>query len=146
MSIRSAAASALLLACGCTSGLHWEKEAWSDYYPRPKEKTERRILERKVVHHWTADPSRKSTIAILEKFTVVFEGSRTPREYYEILNGSGTRRLGHISEEGIFYRFTDDGGMDKVGEYLVIDTGLKVFFGFPLSDHLGFEEVDPYRD
>ena len=133
-------------ALGGCSNANWHGEAWRQYYPRPAAETERHLQERRIIQHWTGDPRNKETVGILEKYTVLFEGSRIPRDYYVILNAAGTRPLGHVNEEGVFYRFTEDGGMEKVGEYVIIDTGVKIFFGYPLSDHLGFEPVDPYTD
>lgn len=141
---------ALLLAvpllAGCTSNVHWVGEGWKEYYGKPAKETSRRLLERKVIQHWTTDPRAKENVGMIEKYEVLFEGTRVPREYHLILNAPGTKRLGHVNEDGTFYRFRDDGGVEKVGEYVVFDTGLKVFFGYPLGDYLGFEEFDPYKD
>ncbi|MBI4564403.1 MAG: hypothetical protein HY716_06890 [Planctomycetes bacterium] len=141
--LRAAACALALAGCG---PLHWEKEAWSEYYGKPAAETERTLLERRQIIHWSSDPGRKERVGFLETYSILLEGSRVPREYHLILNGSGTERLGHINETGIFYRFTPNGEMVPVGEYPIIDTGLKIFFGFPLSDHLAFEPLDPYRN
>ena len=130
---------------GC--GVHdFRSEEFSHYYVQPNESQEKRNLERKRILHWTQNPKHKSEIGMMERWEITLEGSRTPREHYVILDPSGVEQIGFIDEEGRVYRFNARGERILVGEYPVVDTGLKMFFGLPLKDNLDLEDVDPYRD
>jgi len=68
------------------------------------------------------------------------------RDSWYIFDRLGTTRVGFITNEGEFYRFDAAGRLgEKVGEYKVLPTGLKIFFGIPLDEHLDVEEIDPYK-
>ena len=46
----------------------------------------------------------------------------------------------------MFYRFDKYGHLgEKVYEGKIVVTGLKIFFGLPLSHNVDLEEIDPYK-
>ncbi len=136
----------LVVVGGCAGRLHEYGEEYQEFYGSPSAETQSENVERKKIMHWRKDPKLKVRVGFLEKYRVRLKGMRDWRELYYILNPGGTDRLGFINEDGKFFRYDRDGRAVKVGEYAVIDTGVKVFFGFPLSDNLGFEDLDPYKD
>ncbi|HEY3226956.1 MAG TPA: hypothetical protein VGK61_08195 [Planctomycetota bacterium] len=140
----AAALAALLLgACGYSD---WHGEAFSAYYPRPSRETGQTLEERLQLMQWTKDPRKKTRIGYLEKYSILLEGSRTPHDIYYIRNAAGTATLGYINENGVFFRYTGDGRAERVGEFPIRDTGIRIFFGLSKEDNLGFEEINPYSD
>jgi hypothetical protein len=62
------------------------------------------------------------------------------------MNALGSKGLGMITDEGKFYRYDANGRPEIfVGEYKIVTTGLKVFFGIPIRENLDLEEIDPFK-
>jgi hypothetical protein len=146
--MKMARALACLILAGCVDTPHFRGEGFSQYYRGPAEETQgpRRVESREILH-WTKDPREKRRIGYLHRYEVQPKGSRDVRECYYISDASGTKEIGFITAEGVFYRFDARGRLAEpaVGAYTILTTGLKVFFGLPLSDNLDVEPIDPYR-
>lgn len=136
---------ALVLAASGCGWSNFRGESWSKYYPQPQEETARRLADRRVILHWTNDPRAKEQVGYLERWEVTFAGARNPVDYWFILDRTGRDRVGFINTDGRVSRYRKDGTLEPVGEYPVIDLGLKVFLGYPSGDNLGLEEIDIYR-
>lgn len=130
----------------CIDKAHYYGEEFSHYYRQPSEETTSRCVEGKEILYWMADPKKKRRIGYLHRYVTQVEGSREEREGYLIYDDVGMRALGVVSAEGVFYRFDEQGRLGRrVGEYPILPTGLKVFFGLPMEAYVDLEEVDPYR-
>lgn len=133
-----------LAACG--GGLYFEGDAYSSYFLHPAEETTQERIDRKEIVHWGADPGSKKRIGFLYKYRTQVKGSHTHRECYYIFDRYGATRVGFVTDEGVFYRFNKLGRLgERVGEYTIVTTGLKVFYGIPLRENLDLEEIDPYK-
>jgi len=131
-----------LAGCG---GRDWHGEAFSRHYPKPTTETSETLVERVEIMHWTDDPRRKEKIGLLETYTLRLAGSRRPHEIHYIKNAAGTKSLGYINENGVFFRYVGDKA-EKVGEYPIRQTGIRIFFGYTKEHNIGFEEINPYAD
>jgi hypothetical protein len=136
---------ALLAMAGC-GYQDWRPEANQYWYGKPASETSMENAERRRIYHWKTDPKLKTRVGILEKNRLRLKGTREWQDLYYIKSAGGTELLGFITEDGVFFRYDRDGKAHRVGEYKVIDTGVKVFFGFPLADNLSFEDIDPYKE
>jgi hypothetical protein len=136
-----AALAAALAGC---SNRDWHGEAFSRMYPQPNQKTEQQLDERQAIMHWTTNPREKERVGYLEKYSITLAGSREPHDIYYIRDGMGMKTLGYISENGAFFRYTKDGQAERIGEYPIRDVGIRIFFGFPKSDNLAFEDIPTY--
>lgn len=133
------------LLAGCTTNLDYRMESDQKYYQGAAAETTSHVVSRQRVYHWVDDPRTRKLVAFFEKHEMRLKGMREYRDVYYILNAGATRKLGFVNENGMFFRYRSDGTAEQVGGYPVMDTGLKVFLGYPLSDRLALEEVDPYR-
>jgi hypothetical protein len=144
---------ALAVLASCAGDYSWRSEGYNEFYRQPYGKAERANLERKKIMHWTTNPRLKKRLGVLERNEVILEGSRAPRDHWTILD-SHFETVGFITAEGKFYRFDHRAERHLVGEYPIQDdpdrrmfmTGLKVFFGLPLTDNLSLDDIDPYGD
>jgi hypothetical protein len=133
-----------LAACKDTASYYGEE--FSNYYRGPANESSSERVERREIVHWKGNPREKKRVGFLYKYETLVKGSRTYRESWYIYDRLGKTAVGFITAEGKFHRFTEDGRIGPfVGEYPIITTGLKVFFGFPLTDNIDVEEVDPYK-
>ncbi len=136
---------ALPLAAGCTNQFGY-KEEWSPYYAGPATETTSERVERREIVAWSANPRDKKRLGFLHKYETKIVGSRQTRECWYIFDRLGVSRVGFITAEGVFHRFEADGRLSApIYEGSVTSTGLKIFFGLPLTDHLDLEEIDPYK-
>ncbi len=138
-----------LLAAGALascSDRDFRGEEFSNFYRGPAEATTQERVERREIVHWAKNPRDKKRIGFLWKYETQVAGSRSVRESYYIMNLTGTKREGFVTAEGEFYRFDENGRRGEfVGAYPIQTTGLKVFFGFPLTDSIDLEEIDPHK-
>ena len=136
---------ALPLAVSC-SDQYYRGEEFSLYYDRPAtESTSTRVDKREIVY-WAKNPKEKRRIGFLHQMETKVAGSRQYRDSWYIVDPLEKTRLGFITNEGVFYRFDASGKLgERVGEYKVTPTGLKIFFGFPLDHNIEVEEIDPYK-
>jgi hypothetical protein len=133
-----------LAACSDHAGYYGEE--FSNYYRGPADSSSSERVERREIIHWKGNPRDKRRIGFLYKYETLVKGSRTYRDSWYIYDRLGKTAVGFITAEGKFHRFTEDGRIGElVGEYPIVSTGLKVFFGFPLTDNIDVEEVDPYK-
>jgi hypothetical protein len=146
MNLRRTAAVLLLGLAACKDTSSYYGEEFSNYYRGPAEESSSERVERREIVHWKANPREKKRIGFLYKYETLVKGSRTYRDSWYITDRLGKTRIGFITAEGKFHRFTEDGRIGEfVGEYKIATTGLKVFYGFPLTDNIDLEEVDPYK-
>jgi len=143
---RALAAMVLAALLGGCGGRDWHGEAFSRHYPSPNTETSESLVERVEIMHWTDDPRQKEKIGLLETYTVRLAGSRRPHDIHYIKNAAGTKSLGYINENGVFFRYTRDGQAEKVGEYPIRQTGIRIFFGYSKEHNIGFEEINPYAE
>jgi hypothetical protein len=133
----------LLTSCGQPYHLG---EYYSENYRGPAEKTSSERVERREIVHWKDNPRDKRRIGFLYKYETQVAGSRSVRESWRIYDRLGNTAVGLITGEGVFYRFDEEGRLgQRVGEYPVVATGLKIFFGIPLRENVDVEEIDPYK-
>lgn len=148
MTMRGVAPFALMAALGaCNANIDYYPEEWKGYYREPAQETTHKRVERKEIYHWTNDPKKKKRVGFLYRYELQLAGSRGKRDYYMIYDAPGVKAVGYITQEGVFHRFDRSGRLgEKVGEYPILDIGLKIFYGYPLKDSVGLEEIDPYAD
>ena len=136
---------ALPMVASCTDQ-HYYAEEFSLYYDKPAGETTSDRIERREIVHWAKNPKDKKRIGFLHQYETKVVGSRKYRDSWYIFDSLGKTRIGFITDEGIFYRFDASGRLgERVGEFKVTPTGLKVFFGIPLSENIDLEEIDPYK-
>ena len=136
---------ALPLFAACTDQ-HYYGEEFSLYYDRPATESTSERIERREIVHWAKNPKDKKRIGFLHQYETKAVGSRKFRDSWYIFDSLGKTRIGFVTDEGVFYRFAADGRLgERVGEYKVMPTGLKVFFGIPLDQNIDLEEIDPYK-
>lgn len=133
----------LAAACGNQYGY---KEEWSLYYDKPAAETTSERVERRAIMAWGANPKEKKRIGYLHQYETKVVGSRSYRNCWYIFDPLGNTRVGFITNEGDFYKFDPYGHLgEKVYEGKIVTTGLKIFFGYPLSYNVDLEEIDPYK-
>jgi hypothetical protein len=136
---------ALPLFASCSDQYYYAEE-FSLYYDRPATETTSDRIERREIVHWAKNPKDKKRIGFLHQYETKVVGSRKFRDSWYIFDVLGKTRVGFITDEGVFYRFDAAGRLgERVGEFKVMFTGLKVFFGIPLEENLDLEEIDPYK-
>jgi hypothetical protein len=146
MNLRFAATLLLLAPAACRDTASYYGEEFSNYYRGPAEESSSERVERREIVHWKGNPREKKRVGFLYRYETLVKGSRTPRESWYIYDRLGKKAVGFITAEGVSYRFTEEGRLgERVGEYPIITTGMKVFFGYPLTDNIDMEEVDPYK-
>lgn len=138
--------SAVLLCLAACGWSDFKSEEYQRYYPQPLTETHHKNVDRKKILYWAKDPKAKVRIGYLERYEVTLAGSREAKDYYIIKDSRGIEELGYINNIGEFFRYEKNGTMTKIGEWPVIDLGIKIFFGKPVDHNLLFEDVDPYRD
>ena len=130
-------------SCGNQYGY---KEEWSYLYDRPATETTTERVERREIVHWAANPKDKKRIGFLSRYETKVVGSRQMRDCWYIFDRLGVTRVGFITAEGVFHRFDANGRLSEpVYEGKIVATGLKIFFGIPLSEHVDLEEIDSYK-
>jgi len=145
MIARLAVLASLLSIAACSGTTSYYGEEWSNYYRSPREETSRRRLDSKEIVHWASSPKNKKRIGFYETWEISLKGSRETRECHYIRDSSGLKDIGFVSDEGIFYRFDSKGERTRVGEYTIVATGLKIFFGIPIKENVDLEDIDPYK-
>lgn len=136
---------ALPLVASC-SDQHYYAEEFSLYYDKPAGETVSNRVDKREIVYWAKNPKDKKRIGFLQQMETKVVGSRQYRESWYIVDPVEKTRLGFITAEGVFYRFDAHGRLgERVGEYKVTPTGLKIFFGIPLDHNLEVEEIDPYK-
>jgi hypothetical protein len=137
----------LAVAVGsCSDYRDYYKEEFSMYYEHPREETSRRRVDSKEIVYWATNPKDKQRIGFYETWEVKLAGSRGTRECHYIKDVGGIKTIGFVTDEGVFFRFDEKGNAQRVNEYQIVATGLKVFFGIKISENLDLEEIDPYRN
>ncbi len=142
---------AVLLAApamaSCTDrDLYYYPESASGLYKKSAEQTRSVCVDRKEILHWSGSPKDRTRIGYLKRFETLPAGSIATRESYQIYNAVGDKSIGFITAEGVFYRFDEQGRLgQRVGEYPILPTGIKVFFGLPMRDNIVLEDIDPYK-
>lgn len=145
MIARLAVLGALLATASCSGAGAFYGDEFSQYYQRPREETTREPIDSKEIVHWASNPKDKKRIGFYETWVIKLKGSRDTRECHYIRNASGTKDIGFVTNEGVFFRFDDKGNRERIGEYTIVTTGLKVFFGIPISQNVDLEAIDPYK-
>lgn len=136
---------AIPAVASCTNQYGY-KEEFSLYYDQPAAETKKYRVERREIVAWGTNPKDKKRIGFLYQNETKVVGSRSFRDSFEIYDRLGTTAIGFITAEGVFYRFDAHGKLgEKVYEGKIVVTGLKIFFGLPLTHNLDLEEIDPYK-
>jgi hypothetical protein len=137
---------ALPAVASCTNQYGY-KEEFSLYYDKPATESTTERIERREIVAWGKNPKEKQRIGFLHKYETKVVGSRQYRECWYIFDKLGVNRVGFITAEGKFHRFTKHGTLDEevIYEGRIVTTGLKIFFGLPLTHNLDLEEIDPYK-
>ena len=137
---------ALPAAASCTNQYgHAEEFSWG--FNKPASETTSARIERREIVAWGANPKDKQRIGFLYRNETKVVGSREYRESYSIYDRLGVTQIGFVTAEGVFYRFDKYGHFEQPAVYegKIMATGLKIFFGLPLSHNLDLEEIDPYK-
>ncbi|HZE95415.1 MAG TPA: hypothetical protein VE981_00150 [Planctomycetota bacterium] len=136
---------ALPVLASCSDQNYYAEE-FSLYYDRPATETKSVRIEKKEIVYWAKNPREKKRIGFLTQMETKVVGSRTYRNCWYIWDPLEKTRVGFITDEGEFYRFDAYGRFgERVGEYKVTPTGLKIFYGIPLEEHVEVEDIDPYK-
>src|SRR5438128_259905 len=115
-------------------------EEWSYGYDKPAAETKSARIDRREIVAWGKNPKDKKRIGFLYQNETKVVGSRSYRESYAIFDRLGVTQIGFITAEGEFYRFDQYGHLgEKVYEGKIVVTGLKIFFGLPLTHNLDLE-------
>jgi hypothetical protein len=130
----------------CTNQYGYPEE-WSYGYDKPATETKSSRVDRREIVAWGANPKDKKRVGFLYQFETKVVGSRQYRDSYAIYDRLGVTQIGFITAEGVFYRFDKYGHFEQppVYEGKIMATGLKIFFGLPLTHNLDLEEIDPYK-
>ena len=144
MIARLAVLAPLLAVASCSNSANYYGEEFSPYYRGPREETSRERTDRKEIAYWASNPKDKRRIGFYETWEIRLRGSRETRECHYITDPVG-REIGFVTNEGKFYRFDSKGKAAYINEYQIVTTGLKVFFGVPISHNIDIEEIDPYK-
>ena len=137
---------ALPLGASCVDTAHYYGEEFAGNYRRNAEETSTERIDRREIVHWASNPKDKKRIGFLHRFETLPRGSRETRESLQIWNVYGNKALGMVTDEGKFYRYDANGRPEiYVGEYKIVTTGLKVFFGIPIRENVDLEDVDPHK-
>jgi len=142
------ALSAAAVLASCEGRPDFRSEFYAEFYQQPAEETVGpQRVGRQVITHWADNPRNKKRIGYLERYEIQPKGSRDIREGYYIRDATAVHQIGLVTAEGVFYRFDKDGRLENppVGEFKIITTGLKKFFGIPLRENLDVEDIDPYK-
>ena len=142
---RLAVLGALLACSACQGTTSYYGEEFSNYYQSPREETSRRRIDSKEIVHWATNPKTKKRIGFYETWEISLKGSRETRECHYIKDPSGLRDVGFVTNEGVFYRFDSKGERTRIGEYTILSTGLKIFYGIPIKENVDLEDIDPYK-
>jgi hypothetical protein len=130
----------------CVDSGYYYGEEFAGYYRRPAEETSTERTDRREIVHWASNPKDKRRIGFLYQYETLVRGSRELRPAYQIWNVYGNKALGLITDEGKFYRYDANGRPEiYVGEYKIVTTGLKVFFGIPVRENVDLEDIDPFK-
>ena len=123
------------------------KEEFSQYYDQPAKETTTERTERREIVAWGKNPKEKVRLGFLHKYETKVAGSRQYRDSWYIFDKLGVTRVGFITAEGLFYRFTAHGTLEEhpLYEGKIVTTGLKIFYGLPITHNLDLEEIDPYK-
>lgn len=152
--MRILAMAAVLAGVSCSHPTAFVPEGYAHHYEPLATETDHRRIDRRDILHWTRDPSKKERLGFLYKYETRLEGSRTWRLSYHIMDLTGTKRVGFITQEGTVYRYDENGrfsNRQRIGEYGIQETGwpdpicLKRFYSIPISENVDLEEIDPYR-
>jgi len=136
----------ILPAVASCTNQYYRGEEFSLYYDKPASETVSERTERREIVGWGTNPKDKRRLGFLHRYETKVEGSRVYRECYYIFDRLGVTRVGFISAEGDFYKFDANGRLgQKVYEGKIVVTGLKIFFGLPLTHNVDLEEIDPYK-
>ena len=137
---------ALPAAASCTNQYGY-KEEFSLYYDKPASETTSERTERREIVAWGKNPKEKVRLGFLHKYETKVVGSRQYRESWYIFDKLGVSRVGFITAEGKFHRFSKTGKLEEevLYEGKIVTTGLKIFFGLPLAHNVDLEEIDPYK-
>ncbi len=129
----------------CSGKTSFYGDEFSQYYQHPREETTRERTDSKEIVHWAASPKDKRRIGFYETWEIRLKGSRDTRECHYIKDAAGIKDIGFVTNEGVFYRFDSAGQKTRVGEYTIVSTGLKIFFGIPIRENVDLEPIDPYK-
>jgi hypothetical protein len=137
---------ALPAVASCTDQ-YYRAEEFSLYYDRPATETKTDRVERREIVGWGTNPKEKKRLGFLHKYETKVVGSRVYRECYYIFDKLGVARVGFITNEGEFYHFDAYGRLEEKALYegKIVTTGLKIFYGLPLTYNIDLEEIDPYK-
>lgn len=140
---------AVLMISACAKSSLHQGEYYAEHYPGIMDEYEEMKADQKKVMAWESDPSQKKLVGWIETWRIAHKGEKIrPVEewhtYYLLFEPRGRVRTGYVSENGDFFRFDAQGRKTKIGEWEMIETGLRVFYGLPLGTHVGYEEIDPY--
>ena len=117
------------------------------YFWQKRSTTEEEMkVGQKKIMTWGENPRQKRLVGWFEEWQYKPKGVRKWRTYYRIYDARGVNYVGYATDFGQFYRLTSTGYKSPVGEFKILHTGLKVFFGISLDDNLDLVEIDPYGD
>ena len=145
MTARLALLGVILATAACRGTGEFYGDEFSNYYQRPREETIRKRTDSKEIVYWATNPKDKKRIGFFETWEIGLKGSRETRECHYIKDAAGIKDVGFVSNEGVFYRFDSKGALERINEYQIVTTGLKVFFGIPISQNVDLEAIDPYK-
>ena len=135
---------AVLLFVSCYHPTAFRSEDFSVFYPKTSESHEEYKVDQKYVVTWELDPKLKRRVGVLEEWRVKPRGTHKSRTQYRLYEARGVHMVGFATEDGIFFRLKSDGYTERLGEWQVLMTGLKMFYHVPLRHSLDLEVIDPY--
>ncbi len=137
---------ALPAAVASCTDQHYYAEEFSLYYDRPSTTTTSERIDRKEIVYWEKNPKEKKRIGFLKQYETKVVGSRQYRNCWYIFDSVDKTAIGFITNEGEFYKFDAYGRLgERIGEFKLTPTGLKIFYGVPLDHHIELEDIDPYK-
>ena len=130
----------------CQHTTSWRSEEFPDYQThRSTEVLEEKLDQKKIVL-WSVNPRDRKRIGWFEEWRVKPRGTREWRTVYRIYEVRGVDMIGFLSQDGAVFKFDRAGRAERLGEFKVLTTGIKVILGLDLSAQVEFEEIDPYGE
>ena len=136
------------IAClaSCTNSYDFRGEGWSGHYRYPAEENIQERIGRREIVRWRDNPNEKERVGFIYTYETQVKGSRNKRQCHYLYDWTGSKIEGFITAEGEFYRFDKFGHIsERVGEYPIVPTGVKMHNRYPLTDRVDLRDIDPYK-
>ena len=100
---------------------------------------------------WDTDPGKKLRVGLIEQWKIHYKGSRNSHisewdDLWHLYDARGIKMIGFITNDGTVFKFDKEGQPIRFGEWKILHTGLKMFYGLSIRSNVDFDQIDPYGD